>query len=176
MLPRFTERRRPGSRSAKIWNILEYALKLPVMVTVSDRPAIIEFGRFRIVPHCRQLLADGRPISLGGRTFDLLTALIEASGAVVSKDELLSRIWPDRIVEENRLQGEISALRKAFGADRDLIQTVAGRGYPVHRPDPYSLRGRRRAGDFGHSPGRRGAAPSPNKPSRADIPIGRPRG
>jgi DNA-binding winged helix-turn-helix (wHTH) protein len=129
MLPRFTERRRPGSRSAKIWNILEYALKLPVMVTVSDRPAIIEFGRFRIVPHCRQLLADGRPISLGGRTFDLLTALIEASGAVVSKDELLSRIWPDRIVEENRLQGEISALRKAFGADRDLIQTVAGRGY-----------------------------------------------
>jgi DNA-binding winged helix-turn-helix (wHTH) protein len=99
------------------------------MVTVSDRPAIIEFGRFRIVPHCRQLLADGRPISLGGRTFDLLTALIEASGAVVSKDELLSRIWPDRIVEENRLQGEISALRKAFGADRDLIQTAAGRGY-----------------------------------------------
>ena len=99
------------------------------MVRPSDPPAIIEFGRFGILPHRRQLLADGRPIRLGGRAFDLLLALIEAPGAVVGKDELLSRIWPGRIVEENRLQSEIWALRKAFGADRDLIQTVAGRGY-----------------------------------------------
>jgi DNA-binding winged helix-turn-helix (wHTH) protein len=56
-------------------------------------------------------------------------ALIEAPGAVVGKDELLRRIWPGRIVEENRLQSEIWALRKALGADRDLIQTVPGRGY-----------------------------------------------
>jgi DNA-binding winged helix-turn-helix (wHTH) protein len=47
---------------------------------------------------------------------------------VVGKDELLSRIWPGRIVEENRLQSEISALRKALGADRDLIQMVSGEG------------------------------------------------
>src|SRR5271165_332044 len=94
-----------------------------------DPPAIIEFGRFGILPHRRQLLADGRPIRLGGRGFDLLLALLEAPGAVVGKDELLSRIWPGRIVEENRLQSEIWALRKVFGADRDLIQTVAGRGY-----------------------------------------------
>jgi predicted ATPase/DNA-binding winged helix-turn-helix (wHTH) protein/class 3 adenylate cyclase len=99
------------------------------MVTVSDRPATLEFGRFRVVPYRRQLLADGWPVRLGGRTFDLLMTLIEASGGVVSKDQLLSRVWPDRIVEENRLQGEISALRKAFGTDRDLIQTVSGRGY-----------------------------------------------
>ena len=99
------------------------------MVTLSDRPEAVEFGRFGILPHRRQLLADGRPIRLGGRAFDLLLALIEAPGGVVGKDELLSRIWPDRIVEENRLQSEISALRKALGADRDLIQTVAGRGY-----------------------------------------------
>jgi hypothetical protein len=99
------------------------------MVTVSDGPATLEFGRFRVVPHRRQLLADGRPVRLGGRTFDLLMTLIEASGGVVSKDQLLSRVWPDRIVEENRLQGEISALRKAFGADRELIHTVSGRGY-----------------------------------------------
>jgi predicted ATPase/DNA-binding winged helix-turn-helix (wHTH) protein len=99
------------------------------MATVSDRPAVVEFGRFRVVPHRRQLLVDGRPIVLGGRTFDLLMALIEASGAVIGKDALLSRIWPNRIVDENRLQGEISALRKAFGPDRELIQTVAGRGY-----------------------------------------------
>src|SRR5262245_49198788 len=95
----------------------------------SDPAAIIEFGHFSILPHRRQLLAEGRPIRLGRRTFDLLLALVEAPGAVVGKDELLSRIWPDRIVEENRLHSEISALRKALGASRDLIQTVSGRGY-----------------------------------------------
>ena len=94
-----------------------------------DLPAIIEFGRFGILPHRRQLLADGRPIRLGGRGFDLLLALIEAPGGVVGKDELLDRVWPGRIVDENRLQNQVSALRKAFGADHDLIQTVAGRGY-----------------------------------------------
>ena len=99
------------------------------MVRLSDPPAIIEFGHFSILPHRRQLLAHGRPVRLGGRAFDLLLALIETPGAVVGKDELLSRIWPGRIVEENRLQSEISALRKAFGADRELIQTVSGRGY-----------------------------------------------
>ena len=102
---------------------------MPIMVRPSDPPAIIEFGRFGILRHRRQLLADGQPTKLGGRAFDLLLALIETPGAVVGKDELLSRIWPGRIVEENRLQSEIWGLRKALGADRHLIQTVAGRGY-----------------------------------------------
>ena len=99
------------------------------MVRLSDPPAIIEFGHFSILPHRRQLLAEGRPVRLGGRAFDLLMALLEAPGAVLGKDQLLSQIWPGRIVEENRLQNEIWALRKAFGADRDLIQTVSGQGY-----------------------------------------------
>jgi DNA-binding winged helix-turn-helix (wHTH) protein/predicted ATPase len=99
------------------------------MVRLSDPSAIIEFGHFSILPHRRQLLADGRPVRLGGRAFDLLMALLETPGAVLGKDQLLSRIWPGRIVEENRLQSEIWALRKAFGADRDLIQTVSGQGY-----------------------------------------------
>ena len=104
--------------------------------------AIVEFGRFRVVPHRRELLADGRPIKLGGRDFDVLVALIEASGTVVSKDELMSRVWTGGIVEENSLQGTISVLRKAFGADRDLIRTVARRGLSIHRRDPCALRGR----------------------------------
>src|SRR5580692_7679670 len=99
------------------------------MVRPSDAPASIEFGHFSIFPHRRQLFAEGRPITLGGRAFDVLMALIEASGAVVGKDELLNQVWQGRIVEENRLAGEIVALRKAFGADRELIRTVAGRGY-----------------------------------------------
>ncbi len=99
------------------------------MIRLSDQPASIEFGHFSILPHRRQLLTEGRPVRLGGRAFDLLLALIETPGAVVGKDELLSRIWPGRIVEESRLASEISALRKALGADRELIQTVSGRGY-----------------------------------------------
>jgi predicted ATPase/DNA-binding winged helix-turn-helix (wHTH) protein len=94
-----------------------------------ETPAAIEFGRFRVLPPRRELLAEGRPLDLGGRAFDLLMALIEASGAVVSKDALMTRVWPDRIVEENNLQAQISALRRAFGPDRDLIRTIAGRGY-----------------------------------------------
>src|SRR5260370_6568509 len=96
---------------------------------LAKTPAAIEFGRFRVLPHRRELLAEGRPLDLGGRAFDVLMALIEASGAVVSKDALMHRVWPDRIVEENSLQAQISALRRAFGADRDLIRTIAGRGY-----------------------------------------------
>jgi DNA-binding winged helix-turn-helix (wHTH) protein len=94
-----------------------------------DISAVVEFGRFRVLPHRRELLADGRPIKLGGRDFDLLLALIEVPGAVIGKEELMRRVWTGRIVEENSLQGAVSALRKAFGADRDLIRTVAGRGY-----------------------------------------------
>src|SRR2546430_14656965 len=99
------------------------------MDLVFETPAIIEFGHFRIVPHRRELLADGRPIHLGGRTFDVLMALIEGQGAVVSKDALIGRVWPNRIVEESSLHVQISALRNAFGADRNLIRTISGRGY-----------------------------------------------
>jgi predicted ATPase/DNA-binding winged helix-turn-helix (wHTH) protein len=95
----------------------------------AQAPAAIEFGRFSILSHRRELLTEGQPLDLGGRAFDILMMLIEASGAVVSKDALMHRAWPDRIVEENSLQAQISALRRAFGAERDLIRTIAGRGY-----------------------------------------------
>src|SRR5229473_6493535 len=95
----------------------------------AQAPAAIEFGRFRVLPHRRELIADGRPLEVGGRAFDVLLVLIEASGAVVSKDTLMNRVWPDRIIEENSFQHQISALRRAFGADRDLIRTISGRGY-----------------------------------------------
>jgi DNA-binding winged helix-turn-helix (wHTH) protein len=62
-------------------------------------------------------------------TFDLLMALIETPGAVVSKDDLMARVWPGRVVAENNLQTQILLLRRAFGVERDLIRTVAGRGY-----------------------------------------------
>jgi predicted ATPase/DNA-binding winged helix-turn-helix (wHTH) protein len=99
------------------------------MDPASEPTVSVAFGRFRVLPHRRELLADGRPIGLGGRAFDVLMALIEARGAVVGKDALMARVWPDRIVEENNLQAQISALRAAFGVERHLIRTVSGRGY-----------------------------------------------
>src|SRR5438105_9650683 len=99
------------------------------MDATSETAAAVAFGRFLALPHRRELLADGQPVTLGGRAFDVLLALIEARGAVITKDAVMTRVWPDRIVEENALQSQISALRMALGADRDLVRTVSGRGY-----------------------------------------------
>src|SRR6267142_2018955 len=99
------------------------------MPGLPEVPAIVEFGRFKVVRHRRELLADDRPVELGGRAFDTLMALIDARGTVLDKDQLMSLVWPDRVVEENNLPAQIAVLRKVFGADRHLIRTVAGRGY-----------------------------------------------
>ena len=91
--------------------------------------AAVEFGRFRMLVRRRQLTADGIPVRLGTRAFDLLTVLLEADGSLVAKEELLSRVWPGVYVSEENLKVQISALRKALGKDRDFIRTEVGRGY-----------------------------------------------
>jgi DNA-binding winged helix-turn-helix (wHTH) protein len=91
--------------------------------------ADLEFGRFRVLLRRRQLLADGVPVELGTRAFDLLMVLLEAEGALVTKEELISRVWPSVVVSAENLKFQVSALRKALGADRDLIRTEFGRGY-----------------------------------------------
>jgi predicted ATPase/DNA-binding winged helix-turn-helix (wHTH) protein len=89
----------------------------------------VGFGRFRLLPQFRELFSDDGPIKLGGRAFEVLLALIETPGAVIAKDALIARVWPDRVVDENTLEAQIAALRTAFGAERALIRTVSGRGY-----------------------------------------------
>src|SRR6516225_3225218 len=101
----------------------------------ADRPAraaadaTLEFGRFRMLLRQRRLIADGVPIELGTRALDLLLALLEADGSLVTKDELMSRVWPGIVVAEENLKVQILALRKALGEDRDFIRTECGRGY-----------------------------------------------
>ena len=91
--------------------------------------ADLEFGRFRVLLRRRQLLGDGVPVELGARAFDVMLALLEADGSLVTKEELMSRAWPAIVVSEGNLEFQVSALRKALGADRDLIRTEFGRGY-----------------------------------------------
>ena len=89
----------------------------------------LEFGRFRVLLRQRRLLADRVPVELGTRAFEILMVLIEADGTLVTKDELLSRVWPGIVVEQANLKVQIAALRSALGEDRDLIRTDFGRGY-----------------------------------------------
>jgi DNA-binding winged helix-turn-helix (wHTH) protein len=89
----------------------------------------LEFGRFRVLLRQRRLLVGGEPVELGARAFDVLMALIEADGALVTKDELQSRVWPDVVVAPDNLKVQIAALRKALGEDRELVRTDHGRGY-----------------------------------------------
>jgi DNA-binding response OmpR family regulator len=91
--------------------------------------AVIRFGRFCVLPRARRLLVDGRPVELGSRAFDLLMVLIGAPGTLVTKKEIISRVWPDTVVEESNLKVQMSALRRVLNADRDVIKTVHGRGY-----------------------------------------------
>src|SRR6202521_3009881 len=80
----------------------------------------LAFGRFRVLLRQRQLVADGVPIELGTRALDLLLVLLETDGSLVSKDELMSRVWPAIVVAEENLKTQIFALRKALGEDRDF--------------------------------------------------------
>ena len=99
------------------------------MRLTDEAQGAVEFGRFRLLPHRRELRADGATVEMGGRAFDVLMVLTEARGALVTKDEIMARVWPDTVVEENNLVVQISALRRALGEDRDFIRTVPGRGY-----------------------------------------------
>src|SRR5882724_5500131 len=98
-----------------------------------------EFGRFRVITGDRLLVRDQEIVQLTPKVFDILLALVENSGQVISKDSLMKRVWPDSFVEEGNLTQNISLLRKALGEGQNghqYIETVARRGYrfvaPVH--------------------------------------------
>ncbi|MBV8893193.1 MAG: winged helix-turn-helix domain-containing protein [Acidobacteria bacterium] len=93
---------------------------------------LYEFGPFQLDPPERLLLCDGQPVSLTPKAFDLLLALVDHSGHLVEKEELLKTVWPGAFVEEGNLAVTISLLRKALNDDRGhhrYIETVSKRGY-----------------------------------------------
>src|ERR1700684_4210819 len=97
----------------------------------------ISFGPYRLLAAQRLLLEGDKPARLGSRAFDILTALVERAGEVVSKEELIARAWPATYVEETNLKIQVSALRRALGdgqGDNRYIATVVGRGYSFVAP------------------------------------------
>lgn len=90
---------------------------------------MIRIGQLDVYLDERQILENGKAVRVGSRAFDILELLIRAEGALVSKDDIMQRVWPHTVVEENNLQVHIAALRKVLGADRHLIVTVPGFGY-----------------------------------------------
>ncbi|MDE2050400.1 MAG: winged helix-turn-helix domain-containing protein [Gammaproteobacteria bacterium] len=91
--------------------------------------ACLEFGRFRLFTRQRELRLGDVTVPLGSRAFEVLLILAQAEGELVTKEELLARVWPGAVVEESNIQVQVSALRKALGEDRNLILTVPLRGY-----------------------------------------------
>ena len=117
-----------------------------------------QFGPFLIDVGERMLRRDGEPVPLTPKAFDVLVALLEKPGQLISKEELLQKVWPDTFVEESNLAYNIFALRKALGDTAEnsrYIETVPKKGYrfsasvspasPPHDEQP--------ASEFGAAPG-----------------------
>ena len=89
--------------------------------------AAYRFGVFELHPGERRLVKGGEPLAIGARAFDVLVALVERRGQLVTKAELFDRAWPNLVVEENNLQVQVVALRKILG--QQAIATIPGSGY-----------------------------------------------
>jgi non-specific serine/threonine protein kinase len=72
---------------------------------------------------------QGAAIPIGGRAFEIIEILARSAGPLVTKNELIDRVWPGAIVNDNTLQVHISAVRKALGPHRRVLKTESGRGY-----------------------------------------------
>lgn len=92
----------------------------------------IAFGHFIVCSERHLLLKDGRPVPIGDRALEILIALLEQSGGLVTKEQLVARAWPGRVIEESNLRVQIAMVRKALGYGQDgtgYIASVPGRGY-----------------------------------------------
>jgi predicted ATPase/DNA-binding winged helix-turn-helix (wHTH) protein len=148
------------------WGLL--ATKEDAMVaSAAQAKDVMSFGPFRLVPSERILTKEGAPVELGARALDILIALVSRPNEIVSKKDLLTRVWPDIIVEEGSLRFHIASVRRALGDGKDgarYITTLTGQGYcfvaPISR---LSDRDKEVVGGFPHA----------NLPSRLMRMVGR---
>jgi TolB-like protein/DNA-binding winged helix-turn-helix (wHTH) protein/Flp pilus assembly protein TadD len=142
-----------------------------------DRSGAFQFEGFRLDRQARVLLRCDEagafvPMAVGSRAFDVLDALVGRAGELVSRDELMSAVWPTTVVEDTNLNMQIAALRRILDevrADGSCIQTIPGRGYrfavpvtPVEAASPLAPGGQSGNGaDAERAPSQPGAAPPP---------------
>ena len=98
------------------------------MATNTRQPIYVN-GDWEIDLSRRELRLRGVPVALGGRAFEIIESLVESAGMLVTKEDLMASVWPGAAIEDNTLQVHISAVRRAFGADRGMLATAFGRGY-----------------------------------------------
>jgi predicted ATPase/DNA-binding winged helix-turn-helix (wHTH) protein len=126
---------------------------------------VYEAGSLEIDTGRRELRARGVRVPIGGRAFEIIEALARSAGELVTKDELIGRVWPGAVAEESTLQVHISAIRKALGPDRAMLKTTSGRGY--------RLLGRwtARQENIGADPVDRALARAPAQPVQSNVPT-----
>lgn len=100
--------------------------------TTNSCSRTITFGPFCVHPERHLLLKDGKPVPLGNRALEILVALLEHAGNLVTKEQLVARAWPNRVIEESNLRVQVAVLRKALDGGRGgetYISAVPGCGY-----------------------------------------------
>jgi predicted ATPase/DNA-binding winged helix-turn-helix (wHTH) protein len=100
-----------------------------VQPRVENVRPIYASGECRIDLVQRELCIRGLPVPIGGRAFEFLEVLVRSAGKLVTKDELMSRIWPGAVVMEHTLQVHAGAIRRALGPHRGVLKTESRRGY-----------------------------------------------
>jgi DNA-binding winged helix-turn-helix (wHTH) protein len=103
---------------------------------------MLRFSDFVLIPKARLLLRCDRPVDIGSRAFDLLVVLAERRGELVSKQTIISFVWPTTLVEESNLRFQMVLLRKVLGSERHLIKTIPGRGYLLAMDGPQDMQHR----------------------------------
>src|SRR6202043_1854108 len=126
-----------------IWNVGHYGLVSMFDLGTSPTNDVVTFGPFRLFVAERLLKKDDDSLPIGGRALDLLIALVERPGEVLTHKELRAQVWSSVTVEEANLRVHIAGIRKVLGDGRDgarYITNVAGRGYCFVAPTQRQLK------------------------------------
>jgi DNA-binding winged helix-turn-helix (wHTH) protein len=105
--------------------------------TLASAGRTLTFGRFTVIPTRQLLLRDGIPVRIGSRALDILVVLVQRSGELIAKHELIAKVWPDTFVDESNLKVNVCLLRHALDDTQkppQYIATVPGRGYRFVAP------------------------------------------
>lgn len=126
-------------QTAKLRLAIIFAGKCPVTREVvmdgeltSTAPTDIVFGRYRLRPTQFLLLEGDTPVPLGSRALEILIALLERPGELISRQELMKRVWPDVFVVPGNLNFHVCKLRRTLRDGQDgnrFIISIPGRGY-----------------------------------------------